>query len=94
MNRYPRGRYRTASIAPIRNCVTDTTVRPSTPPYEPLIGIAELADWLAVSEHTVRKWVTRGPESGLIPRVIRLNGVTRFRPQDVRAWLDSKVVAP
>jgi transposase len=69
---------------------------PSSPPvprsYEPLIGVSDLADWLDVSPHTVKKWVSRGPESGLVPRMIRVNGVTKFRPEDVRTWIASKAV--
>lgn len=59
---------------------------------EPLIGIRELSTWLGVSEHTVKKWCTRGPQSGLVPRMIRLNGLIKFRPEDVRAWVETKVV--
>ena len=59
---------------------------------EPLIGIPELAAWLGMSRHTVKKWATRGPESGLVPRMIIVNGVFRFRPEDVRAWLDDRAV--
>ena len=59
---------------------------------EPLIGIRELADWLSVSEHAVRKWTASGPASGLAPRMLRVNGQLRFRPQDVRDWLESKEI--
>ena len=59
---------------------------------EPLIGIRELAEWLGVSEHAVRKWTARGPDSGLVPRMLRVNGQLRFRPQDVRAWLETKEI--
>lgn len=59
---------------------------------EPLIGIVELAAWLGVSKHTVRKWCTRGPEAGLVPRMILLNGVIKFRPEDVRSWLEGKAM--
>lgn len=61
-------------------------------PDEALISIPELADWLGVSVHAVKKWCTRGPASGQVPRMLRVNGQIRFRPQDVREWLDSKVV--
>jgi predicted DNA-binding transcriptional regulator AlpA len=60
---------------------------------EPLIGIRDLAAWLGVSEHAVRKWVQAGPASGTVPRMLRVNGQIRFRPSDVRAWLDTKAVA-
>lgn len=56
---------------------------PDSPPHEPLIGIVELADWLGVSAHTVEKWASAGPASKKIPRLIRLNGVTRFDPAAV-----------
>ena len=62
------------------------------PQDEPLLTIPELADWLSVSEHTVKKWCTCGPASGKIPRMMRVNGVLRFRPEDVRDWLESKAV--
>lgn len=67
--------------------------RPQLPEsVEPLIGIRELAAWLGMSPHTVKKWCSRGPESGLVPRMIIVNGVFRFRPEDVRAWLDDRSV--
>jgi predicted DNA-binding transcriptional regulator AlpA len=72
--------------------MTHLNPRAAFPPFEPLIGIRDLAAWLDVSEHTVRKWVTRGPEVGLVPRMIRVNGHVKFRPEDVRAWIDSKAV--
>lgn len=72
--------------------MTDTTAADTSVPFEPLIGIRVLAQWLDVSEHTVKKWVTRGPESGLIPPMVPVNGQVKFRPEDVRAWIDSKVV--
>ena len=52
---------------------------PSPAMAEPLIGIRELADWLSVSEHAVRKWTASGPASGLAPRMLRVNGQIRFR---------------
>lgn len=60
------------------------------PNFEALIAIRELAAWLAVSEHTVKKWCSQGPESGLVPPMLRVNGQIRFRPEDVRGWLKSK----
>lgn len=59
---------------------------------ELLIDIRGLAEWLAVSDHTVRRWTAAGPLSGLVPRMIRVNGQIRFRPQDVRDWLESKEI--
>ena len=62
------------------------------PDRENLIGIPALAQWLGVSVHTVKKWVSRGPDSGLVPRMIRVNGVVRFDPADVRRWLDDNTI--
>lgn len=59
---------------------------------EPLIDIRTLAAWLAVSESAVRKWVAKGPEGGLAPRFIRINGQVRFRPADVRVFLEQREV--
>jgi hypothetical protein len=61
-------------------------------PEEPLIDMRTFAAWVAVSESTVRKWVARGPSSGLVPTFIRVNGVVRFRPDDVREFLVAKEV--
>lgn len=73
---------------------TDTTVPAPHPVHadEPLIDARALAAWLGVSEHTVRKWITRGPEARLLPRMLRINGQVRFRPADVRDWLDTCAV--
>lgn len=59
---------------------------------EPLISIEELAEWLSVSHHTVRKWTAKGPRAGLVPRMLRVNGQIRFKPQHVRDWLDTKEI--
>lgn len=61
--------------------------RPSHVPDEPLIDARQLADWLSVSFHTVRQWISKGPDAHLLPRMLRINGQVRFRPEDVRAWL-------
>ena len=71
------------------------STEPSSPTRyldEPLIGIRELAEWLGVSDLTVRKWTAKGPRTGLVPRMYRINGQIRFRPQDVRHWLDTKEI--
>jgi hypothetical protein len=60
------------------------------PAVEPLISSRELAVWLGVSHHTVRKWCSRGPALNLVPRMIPVNSVIRFCPEDVRSWLDGK----
>lgn len=68
--------------------------RPPAPPAdEPLIGIRDLADWLGVSEHAVRRWTAAGPGTGRAPRMLRINGQIRFHPQDVRDWLNTKEIA-
>jgi predicted DNA-binding transcriptional regulator AlpA len=59
-------------------------------PDEPLIDVNELATWLAISPNTLRKWIHKGPEARLMPRMLRINGQLRFRPADVRAWLEEK----
>lgn len=77
-----------------------TTIRPDTTlpgsprrnDDEPLIDAKALAAWLGVSEHTVRKWITKGPESRMLPRMLRVNGQIRFRPADIREWLDKCTV--
>ena len=63
------------------------------PGYEPLLDIRAVAAWLSVSEHAVRKWVQQGPRTGLVPRMLRVNGQVRFRRDDVIAWLESKEIA-
>lgn len=82
----------TPPIVPIRQHVSaqDQPATSDAAPYEPLIGVRDLATWIGVSEHTVKKWCTKGPESGLVPRMLRVNGQFRFRPSDVRDWLTSK----
>lgn len=83
-----------SAITPIRPCMSiPSTPATDTPPaFEPLIGVRELAAWLGVSDHAVKKWCSRGPESGLTPRMLRVNGQIRFRPCDVRMWLETKEV--
>ena len=60
--------------------------------HENLIGIPALAEWLDLSVHTVKKWCSKGPDSGLVPRMIRVNGSIRFDPADVREWLRVKTI--
>jgi predicted DNA-binding transcriptional regulator AlpA len=85
------GSRKTESAVPISSTERATS-RALPVPDEPLIDIRALAAWLSVSEHTVRKWTAKGPESGLIPRFIRINGQVRFRPADVRAYLVNREV--
>jgi hypothetical protein len=65
---------------------------------EPLIDMHDLATWLNVSVHSIRKWCVQGPaarapdgRTTLVPPFLRINGQIRFRPRDVRAWLETKV---
>ncbi|QYJ03509.1 helix-turn-helix domain-containing protein [Nocardioides panacisoli] len=69
---------------------TGDGVTASQCPEEPLIGLRVLSVWLGVSESTVRKWAARGPGTGLLPTMIRVNGQLRFRPEDVRSYLREK----
>ena len=66
---------RASERLPITHCMNEDHRRHLPESVEPLIGIPELAAWLGVSRHTVKKWATRGPESGLVPRMIIVNGV-------------------
>lgn len=66
--------------------------QPPLPTYEPLVSIRELAAWIGVSEHAVKKWCSRGPETGLVPKMLRINGQIRFRPTDIRTWLETKEI--
>ena len=59
----------------------------------PLLSIRDLAGLLAVSEHTVRKWVACGPDAGLVPKMLRINGQIRFRASDVETFLSEREVA-
>lgn len=72
--------------------VVHSGYRAAAVPEEPLIDMRTFAAWVAVSESTVRKWVAKGPGSGLVPTFIRVNGQVRFRPADVRAYLVAKEV--
>jgi len=50
-----------------------------------LIAPEELATGLRVARVTIYAWVRRG----MIPH-LKLEGVVRFDPQEVQAWLESK----
>lgn len=50
-----------------------------------LLTIAEVADWLAVPEATVRDWRVDGKG----PPALKLNATVRFRRADVEAWLET-----
>lgn len=49
-----------------------------------LLSIEALADWLDVPVWTIRKWRAQGTG----PKGIRVGRHVRWRPEDVRAWLD------
>jgi predicted DNA-binding transcriptional regulator AlpA len=49
-----------------------------------LLSIEALSDWLDVPVWTIRKWRTQGTG----PKGIRVGRHVRYRPQDVRKWLD------
>lgn len=70
----------------------DDDLPPNPTGFEALIGTKELAAWLGVSQHAVRKWCSQGPGTGRTPRMLRVNGQIRFRPADVREWLASKEI--
>ncbi|WP_457622846.1 helix-turn-helix domain-containing protein [Nocardioides secundeburneus] len=75
------------------NTATSSSPASHEPPArEPLLDLRALATWLSLSEHTVRKWASKGPESGLLPPMLRINGQLRFRPDDVRTWLEHQEV--
>jgi hypothetical protein len=83
---HKRTRYGNRPNLPIDPSMTGRNLDPHAAgrvPDEPLIGIRELAAWLGVSEHAVRKWVTRGPEARaadgtrLTPLILRINGQAR-----------------
>lgn len=70
----------------------ESTLPRSLSTDEPLLSIEAFAAWIGVSPHTVRKWTAKGPTAGLVPRMLRINGQIRFRPSDVRDWLDTKEI--
>lgn len=58
----------------------------STCSMKTLMTSAEVATFLAVSEPTLSRW--RSSKSG--PPFIDLNGIPRYRDEDVDAWLKEK----
>lgn len=53
-------------------------------PPERLWTVADVAEYLAVTERTVRAWQTEHR----LP-FLKIGGVVRFRPAAVTAWADS-----
>lgn len=58
-----------------------------SPGVEPLLTLTEVADWLRVPKATVYEWRRYGRG----PKAYRVGRGLRFRPDDVLAWLDSRV---
>ena len=54
---------------------------------EQLWGIKDVAEFLRVPVQTLYQWRSRNYG----PRGIRVGRHVRYRPQDVRAWVDSLV---
>lgn len=50
---------------------------------EALWGYPECAEYLGISEHTLRRWRRKG----IAPPSKRLGGVVRFVPEAARAWV-------
>lgn len=54
---------------------------------ERLLTSAEVADMLAVSQATLSRW--RGVKAG--PRVVKMSGLFRYRPEDVERWVEGNL---
>ena len=52
----------------------------------PFLTIFDVADWLQVSPHTLRKW----RKDGLGPPGVRVGGAIRYRPEEVEAWIEAQ----
>jgi len=50
--------------------------------YETMLTVNEVAEMLNVIPPTLRTWVKRGQA----PTSYRINGMIRFKPDDVAAW--------
>jgi len=57
--------------------------------FEPLWSVDQVADYLSMSPQTLYGWRCRryGPPS------YRLGNKVRYRPEEVRAWVDARVLA-
>lgn len=62
---------------------------PAVDATEPLMSVDQLAAMCGVSRYSVYQW----NQAGTGPARIRVGRVVRYRPADVRAWLDSRHVA-
>lgn len=56
----------------------------ATAPYDPLLTIEQVADWLCVPKGTLYQWRSR--HQG--PRAIKVGGGLRYRRSEVDAYLD------
>ena len=54
-----------------------------------LLTVAELAEWLGISELTVRDWRADGKGPPAVKLGKGRSSTVRFRPADVEAWLDT-----
>jgi excisionase family DNA binding protein len=61
--------------------MTPATIRLPTPPL--LVSAADLAELLAVSVATIRRW----DAAGRLPQPVRIGGAVRWRTIDVTNWL-------
>ena len=62
-------------------------------PIEKLLTEHDLVQIIDMSIHSVRRWRLRrkgGPRYIKISSLPGLRGVVRYRPEDIRAWLDSR----
>jgi predicted DNA-binding transcriptional regulator AlpA len=57
--------------------------------FEPLWSIAETADYLGVATKTLYAW--RCHRTG--PLSYRVGGLVKYRPNEVRAWVDQSALA-
>lgn len=70
-----------------RRCeVVRTNLEPNP---EVLLDIRGVSEWTGLAEKTIRNRLSRGED---LPPVVRLPSL-RWRPADVRAWIDAHVEA-
>jgi len=62
----------------------ESKATPATTPYDPLLTIEQVADWLGVPKGTLYQWRSR--KQG--PRAIKVGGGLRYRRTEVEAYLD------
>lgn len=60
-----------------------TSTRCPEPPVERLLTVDEVAEWLQVHPHTLRKMATERQI-----RMVKVNRSFRFRRQDVEAYIE------